>query len=140
MCAGARNAPFVAALDGDPRFQVHSFFEERSAGFFALGRILDAGAPAAVITTSGTAAAELLPACIEAEYQGLPLIMVTADRPRRYRGTGAPQTIVQPGLYSCYVGYEADIEGAWGGAIPEGVSRPVHLNVCFDEPLWGRHA
>ena len=56
----------------------------------------------AVVTTSGTAAAELLPACIEAYYQALPLILVTADRPERYRGSGAPQAIEQEGLFGVY--------------------------------------
>src|SRR6185312_16012112 len=93
LCAGARNAPFVASLSGETSFCVHPFFEERSGAFFALGTILSTGRPVAVITTSGTAAAELLPAAIEADYQGLPLVLVTADRPRRYRGSGAPQTI-----------------------------------------------
>jgi 2-succinyl-5-enolpyruvyl-6-hydroxy-3-cyclohexene-1-carboxylate synthase len=101
-----------------------------------------------VITTSGTAAAELLPAVIEADYQGLPLIAVTADRPRRYRGSGAPQTIVQPGLFSVYVERVHDLQGDLDGlSSPDGLGglgeiasewsrkRPLHINVCFDEPL-----
>lgn len=137
LCAGARNAPFVHLLSEKSDFTVYSFFEERSASFFALGRMQADGAPVAVVTTSGTAAAELLPATIEADYQRLPLVMVTADRPRRYRGTGAPQTIVQTGIYSSYVEWSCDLEGS----LPEGFkvsgARPVHFNVCFDEPLLG---
>jgi len=138
LCAGARNAPFVQLLSEDSPFRIYSFFEERSAGFFALGRMQADRRPLAVITTSGTAAAELLPACIEADYQRLPLIMVTADRPRRYRGSGAPQTIVQPGLYSHYTGAQFDIEGQYDADLSVLVTgRPVHLNVSFDEPLLG---
>jgi 2-succinyl-5-enolpyruvyl-6-hydroxy-3-cyclohexene-1-carboxylate synthase len=137
LCAGARNAPFVHLLSENSDFTVYSFFEERSASFFALGRMQSEGHPVAVVTTSGTAAAELLPAAIEADYQRLPLVMITADRPRRYRGTGAPQTIVQTGIYSSYVEWSCDLEGALPeGFRPSGV-RPVHFNVCFDEPLLG---
>ncbi len=135
LCAGARNAPFVFALSEPGPFRVHTFFEERSAGFFALGKMQASGKPVAVITTSGTAAAELLAPTIEADYQGLPLIVVTADRPRRYRGSGAPQTINQIGLYSHYVEKSWDIEGEAPGLINWSGKRPVHLNICFDEPL-----
>lgn len=136
LCAGARNAPFVSTLKGDAPFKVYSFFEERSAAFFALGRMQATGKPVAVITTSGTAAAELLPACIEADYQRLPLVLITADRPKRYRGTGAPQTIVQTGIFSHYVERAWDVEGEFFEADGEFTGRrPVHFNVCFDEPL-----
>ncbi len=135
LCAGARNAPFVHALSEASPFTVQSFFEERSGAFFALGRMQATGKPVAVITTSGTAAAELLPACIEADYQRLPLVMITADRPRRYRGSGAPQTIIQPGIFSHYVEASWDVEGDWQSRIFTRATRPIHLNVCFDEPL-----
>ena len=78
------------------------------------------------MTTSGTAAAELLPAAIEAYYSGLPLILITADRPARFRGTGAPQSIEQVGLFGVYA--ETSL-ATWSG------SRPLHLNIEFDEPL-----
>jgi 2-succinyl-5-enolpyruvyl-6-hydroxy-3-cyclohexene-1-carboxylate synthase len=136
LCAGARNAPFVKLLSRESPFKIYSFFEERSAAFFALGRSQSEGRPVAVITTSGTAAAELLPACIEADHQRKPLLLITADRPRRYRGSGAPQTIIQPGIFSHYTGAEWDIEGDWSGdlsALQNG--RPVHVNISFDEPL-----
>jgi len=135
LCAGARNAPFVASLSGETSFRVHPFFEERSGAFFALGKILSSGRPVAVITTSGTAAAELLPAAIEADYQGLPLILVSADRPRRYRGSGAPQTINQIGLYSHYVENSWDIEDSFSAELQWSRRRPIHLNISFDEPL-----
>ena len=91
VCAGARNAPLVLALVEAEGIALWNHFEERSAGFFALGRTTDTGRPCAVVTTSGTAAAELLPAVIEAHYQGRPLLVITADRPVAFRGSGAPQ-------------------------------------------------
>jgi 2-succinyl-5-enolpyruvyl-6-hydroxy-3-cyclohexene-1-carboxylate synthase len=135
VCAGARNAPFVDLLSRDSGFKVYSFFEERSASFFALGRMQSERAAVAIVTTSGTAAAELLPAAIEADYQRLPLVLVTADRPRRYRGSGAPQTIVQTGLYSHYVEWSCDLEREPAPDFKVSGTRPVHFNVCFDEPL-----
>ena len=91
VCAGARNAALVVPLATASQagmIRVWNFSEERSAGFFALGRAACAtGNPVAVVTTSGTAAAELFPAIIEAYYQGVPLVAVTADRPRSFRGT-----------------------------------------------------
>lgn len=114
-------------------FDVVSFFEERSAGFFALGRIRRDGAPVAVITTSGTAAAELLPAMLEAHHQGLPLIAITADRPRRLRGTGAPQTIDQMPLFAAAHAPVLDIDDADQLEPLPALGGPFHLNVCFEE-------
>lgn len=134
VCPGGRNAPLVVAAEAAREaFEVVTFFEERSAAFFALGRIQRDGAPAAVLTTSGTAAAELLPALLEARHAGLPLMAVTADRPRRLRGTGAPQTIDQPPLFAAARIPVIDLDAPGQlDALPEG---PAHLNVCFDEPL-----
>lgn len=137
VAAGARNAPLVAALLASTHLKIWNFFEERSAGFFALGRILADRRPVAVITTSGTAAAELLPATIEAYYQGLPLFLLTADRPKTYRGSGAPQAIEQNGLFGIY----AQPLGDWDATddplemYATAQDRPLHLNVCLDEPL-----
>jgi 2-succinyl-5-enolpyruvyl-6-hydroxy-3-cyclohexene-1-carboxylate synthase len=135
VAAGARNAPLVSALLASSGVKIWNFFEERSAAFFALGRIMADRKPVAVVTTSGTAAAELLPAAIEAHYQNLPLVLVTADRPKRYRGSGAPQAIEQAGLFGVY----ATMVGDWDatdesheGHCSDG---PMHLNVCLDEPL-----
>ena len=135
LCAGARNAPLVEMLSAAEGVRVYSFFEERSASFFALGRMQATHRPVAVITTSGTAVAELLPATIEAFHQGLPLILLTADRPRHYRGSGAPQTIVQPGIFSCYVEKSWDVESEWNEELAWSGRAPIHLNVCFQEPL-----
>lgn len=138
LCAGARSAPLVVQFAGDTRFQRWSFFEERSAAFFALGRIKATGRAVAVVTTSGTAAGELLPGTMEAYYSGLPLVLVTADRPRRFRGTGAPQTAEQVGLFGVYAELALDLAGAEQAHLAEWTrTRPLHLNVCFDEPLLG---
>ena len=136
VCPGGRNAPLVLTADASRgAFEVINFFEERSAGFFALGRIRRDNRPAAVITTSGTAAAELLPAMLEAVHGGWPLIAVTADRPRKLRGSGAPQTIDQLPLFAAARVPVKDIEAPGQlSSLPAGA---VHLNVCFDEPLSG---
>lgn len=135
LCAGARNAPLVSLLAQARGVRTYSFFDERAAAFFALGRMQSMGSPVAVITTSGTAVAELLPAVIEADHQGLPLVVISADRPRRYRGSGAPQTINQPGIFSHYVERVFDIEDECPADFVWSGRRPVHVNVCFDEPL-----
>ena len=121
ICGGSRNAPLIAALGSG-----YSFVDERSAAFFALGRAKRDGKPVAVVTTSGTAAAELLPAAVEAFYSGVPLILITADRPARFRGTAAPQSIEQVGLFGVYAATGID---RWNRRMP------LHINVEFDEPL-----
>src|SRR5690606_9812739 len=105
VCAGARNVPLVGSLLAGRRetgLRVRHHFDERTAAFFALGLAKRHRAPVAVVTTSGTAAAELLSAAVEAHYSGLPLVLVTADRPATYRGSGAPQAIEQAGLFGPY--------------------------------------
>ena len=135
-CAGARNSPLVTVLSKIQGMQIHSFFEERSGAFYALGLARRTGRPVAVTTTSGTAAAELLPAVIEAFHTGVPLILLTADRPRRLRGSGAPQAIDQVGLFAKFVGLEFDLEAEEMFSLKTWEGRtPVHLNICFDEPL-----
>lgn len=140
ICAGARNSALLVMLAAVPGVRLWHHFEERSASFFALGRILDHERPVAVVTTSGTAVAELLPAIIEAHYQGLPLIALTADRPSCYRGTGAPQAIEQAGIFGTYPKLSLDVTG------PENADGelaklttwdflgPLHLNLCLEEP------
>jgi 2-succinyl-5-enolpyruvyl-6-hydroxy-3-cyclohexene-1-carboxylate synthase len=137
LCAGARNSPLIMQLANSKGARLFHFFEERSAAFFALGRIKSLGKPVAVITTSGTAVAELLPATIEAYYSGKPLILVSADRPKSYRNTGAPQSIEQIGIFSHYVEKVVDIDDTDESFDLEFWSRqlPLHINVCFDEPL-----
>ena len=142
VCPGARNAPLIAALNENKDIiESLYFYDERSAAFFALGEIMSSGNPVAVITTSGTAAGELLPATMEAFYSGLSLVLITADRPKRYRGTGAPQCAEQVGIFGVYVSECLDVE------TPQDLShslkildRPYHLNLCFDEPLLEKNA
>ncbi len=128
VCAGARNAALleaVARAEAAGLVRVWRHFEERSAGFFALGRTMETSQPCAVITTSGTAVAELMPSMVEAFYQNRPLVAITADRPAAFRGTGAPQTMEQPGIFGNH---------AWQGSFDDWDGRqPFHLNVEFDE-------
>jgi len=154
VAPGSRSTPMALALAAEPRIRLHVFVDERSAAFFALGIGLRTGAPALVLTTSGTAAAELHPAVVEAHHAGVPLLAVTADRPPEAHGVGAPQTIEQGDLYGGAVRWRADPgvpdAAAWRGwrslasrAVAEargagGRPGPVHLNLAFREPLVGR--
>lgn len=143
VAAGARNAPLLAVILGraDARdLTVRHFFEERCASFFALGRAMETRKPVAVITTSGTAVAELYPAVMEAHYQGVPLVVVTADRPSSYRGSGAPQAVEQSGFFASYVARTVELEDRADGVFvhAESISArpgPVHFNVCLEEDL-----
>ena len=147
---GSRSTPLALALARDPRVRVHVHLDERSSAFFALGIAKATGHPVIVATTSGTAAAELLPAVVEASQSRMPLVLLTADRPPRVRGTGANQTIVQPGLFGGYVRASLDLpvpstegqEAWWRQASREAFEAmaadppgPVHLNCPFEEPL-----
>lgn len=141
FCPGARNAPLVSALIvaaevHASKIRAYTWFEERSAAFFAIGKSRASQKPVAVITTSGTAAGELLPAAMEAHYSGVPLLLITADRPRRFRHTGAPQCAEQVGLFGCYTEFSEDlVAGECSQLHLWERTRPAHLNVCFDEPL-----
>lgn len=126
VCAGSRNSPLLAALSTIRDVHLYSFVDERAAAFFALGRAKRDGLPVAVVTTSGTAVAELFPAVVEAHYSRVPLILLTADRPARFRGTGAPQAIEQETIFGIYA--ERDAE-SWTR------SHTLHVNIEFDEPL-----
>lgn len=137
VCPGGRNIPLVFLIEEDPDFHPYYWYEERSAAFFALGRSRITGFPTAVITTSGTAAAELHPAAMEAFYSGVPLLLITADRPREMRGSGAPQTTDQTGLFHKHITFELDVaKGEAPTLIGWKLKGPAHLNVCFEEPLF----
>lgn len=138
LCAGSRNHDFVKLLQSE-QFEVFHWFEERSAAFFALGKAKKERRPVAVVTTSGTAAGELMPAIMEAAFSCVPLIAVTADRPRRMRGTGAPQAAIQDNLYGKYTPSWYDLEGdeeidlsRWRQVAP------LHINVCLEDPIRGK--
>jgi 2-succinyl-5-enolpyruvyl-6-hydroxy-3-cyclohexene-1-carboxylate synthase len=148
---GSRSAPLALALWREPQVRVWSQVDERCAGFFALGIAQQTGVPAVVLTTSGTAGANLHPAVAEAAEARVPLIVITADRPPELRGRGAGQTIDQLKLYGsavrwfCELGVaEADDVGLLHyrstavRAVAESLGRPpgpVHLNVPLTEPL-----
>ncbi len=137
--------------------RVHVRIDERVAGFTALGIARETGLPAAVLCTSGTAAANLLPAAMEAFHSGVPLLLLTADRPPELRGVGANQATTQPGMFSSWAREEIDapvpmVGDEWSGLAARVVSRalgadaahghagvagPVHLNLPSREPLSG---
>ena len=101
LCPGSRSAPLAFALhaaDAAGRLELHVRTDERSAGFVALG-LAAGGLPVPVVTTSGTAVANLHPAVLEAAHAGVPLLALTADRPPELRGTGANQTTQQVGIF-----------------------------------------
>jgi 2-succinyl-5-enolpyruvyl-6-hydroxy-3-cyclohexene-1-carboxylate synthase len=137
LAPGSRNAPLsFAAYDvaAGSLVRLHTRVDERSAGFLALG-LTRVGARAAVVCTSGTAVANLHPAVIEAAHSGLPLVVVSADRPARLRGTGANQTTDQVGIFGPLVptldlAGDANLPAAVGAS-----TTPAHLNVQLDEPL-----
>lgn len=157
-CPGSRSTPLLVALAEAAEqgaIRLHVLLDERSAGFFGLGLALasPSGSPAVIVTTSGTAAAELHPAVLEAHHSGVPMLAVTADRPPELQDSGAPQTIQQVGLFGDAVRWEASpgvpelaaakswralasrsVLEARGGARRAG---PVHLNLAFREPLLG---
>jgi 2-succinyl-5-enolpyruvyl-6-hydroxy-3-cyclohexene-1-carboxylate synthase len=149
---GSRSTPLAVALWRDPEIEVTVVLDERSAGFVALGTALATGLPAAVLCTSGSAAANLHPAVVEADEAGMPMIVLTADRPPELRDIGAGQTIDQLKLYGdavrwfCEVGtHEADDDGllhfravacrSYTVAVGDPRPGPVHLNVPWREPL-----
>lgn len=134
LCPGARNAPLVHLISNSNLKHTYGH-EERSGSFYALGIARRTNRPVAIITTSGTAAGELLPATMEAYYTSVPLVLVTADRPRRYRGTNAPQTAEQVGIFGVYATSAYDLEGDEVFSLENWTKRtPLHLNVCFEEP------
>lgn len=136
LCSGRRSVPLLALLEHDPDFEKYYWFEERSAAFFALGKARRQEKPSAVITTSGTAVGELLAAVMEAHYSGTPLLVITADRPRRFRGTGSPQTAEQVGIFGPYLTFSEDLALEQESRLSEWDQKgPAHINVCFEEPL-----
>ncbi len=136
VCPGGRNAPLTEAFFANSKFKVHSHFDERSASFYALGLSQAQNAPVAVVTTSGTAVSETLSACIEAFYSHTPLIILSADRPKHFRGSGAPQTIEQAGIFSSYCRMIYDIEDENLEINDWDQRSPLHINIGFSEPLF----
>jgi len=152
LSPGSRSTPLAVALWRQPAIDVSVIVDERSAGFFALGAAQATRRPVAALCTSGTAAANLHPAVVEADEAAVPLLVLTADRPPELRGIGAGQTIDQLKLYGsstrwfCEVGtHEADDDGllhyrsvacrAYAAARGEPRPGPVHLNLAWRDPL-----
>ena len=172
LCPGSRSGPLAHALAeassedrpaGAPSVNLHVRIDERSAAFLALGiaraRALDGKPrPVALVTTSGTAVGNLLPAVMEAHHSGIPLVLLTADRPSELRGIGANQTTDQEGIFGQFVRWEAEAHAPeeneragratllaaraahWALGVPDredvaSAPGPVHLNVEFREPL-----
>lgn len=151
IAPGSRSTPLAIELAARPEIACRIVIDERSAAFVALGVGLATGSPAVVLTTSGTAAAELLPAVVEARQARVPLLVVTADRPWEAMDVRAPQTIEQVRLFDGLTRFSA------APGVPDDASRhawrslasralldththvsgpgPVHLNLAFREPL-----
>lgn len=159
LAPGSRSAPValaLAAAEREGRLRLHVRIDERTAAFLALGLAKASGVAVPVLTTSGTAAAHLHAAVLEADASGVPLLALTADRPTELRSTGANQTIEQAGLYGGAVRWAADLAAPeagreepqnryWrsvvarallvaGGSL-SGEPGPVHLNLALREPL-----
>ena len=148
---GSRSTPLALTIAGHPALRSWAHIDERSAAFFALGMARVLGAPVALLCTSGTAAANFLPAVVEAHRSGVPLLVLTADRPQELRDVGAAQTIDQNRLYGEHAKWFVEVAlpessadmlryartiacraVAAAAATPAGV---VHLNFPFREPL-----
>ena len=152
VCPGSRSTPLAIALARRPEdMRIWLELDERSAGFFALGLARTIGQPVALLCTSGTAAANFMPAVVEAHYSRVPLLVLTADRPPELLDNGAPQAIDQNRLYGNYVKWFANVAlpeasnemlryvrtlagraASVARSVPAG---PIHLNFPLREPL-----
>ncbi|GAB3450529.1 2-succinyl-5-enolpyruvyl-6-hydroxy-3-cyclohexene-1-carboxylic-acid synthase [Phycicoccus ginsengisoli] len=128
LCPGSRSAPFayaVLAAERAGRLTLHVRVDERSAGFLAVGLAKLTRVPAVVVTTSGTAVANLHPAVLEAHHGVVPLVVLSADRPAELRGTGANQTTTQPGMFADAVRWSADLDAPAAATPAEAVQEAV---------------
>jgi 2-succinyl-5-enolpyruvyl-6-hydroxy-3-cyclohexene-1-carboxylate synthase len=149
IAPGSRSAPLALAVASNGRAKYVVHVDERGCAFVALGHARATGRPAAVVTTSGTAVANTLPAVVEADHDGVPLLLLTADRPPELRETGANQAVRQAGLFAGSVRWAFDVPTPSLDVDPafvlttaaQAVHRaqsppgPVHLNLMFREPL-----
>ena len=147
LCPGSRNVPIVHTISQTEGFCCHALTDERSAGFFDLGRALATGKTVAVCVTSGSALVNLHPAVTEAFYQQVPLLIISADRPSAWIGQMDGQTMPQTGVFGSMVKYSCCLEtnDIWhvnrmvNEALLECTHRskgPVHINVPIEEPLY----
>ncbi|WP_318036129.1 2-succinyl-5-enolpyruvyl-6-hydroxy-3-cyclohexene-1-carboxylic-acid synthase [Halobacillus salinarum] len=146
---GSRSTPLAMAFAEHKGIKHWMNLDERSASFFALGMAKEMEEPVALVCTSGTAAANYLPAIVEAHYSRVPIVVLTADRPHELREVGAPQAIDQTNMYGKYVKWFQDmalpsveltayVRRQAARAVEEstgGHAGPVHLNFPFREPL-----
>ena len=151
VCPGSRSSPLALAFARTAEIESVPVLDERSAGFFALGMAKRDGRPVAVVCTSGTAAVNLYPAVVEAKECGVPLILLTADRPHELRDCRAGQTIDQVKLYGSYPVHQLEFSTPWEGEeslryVCSSMTTlwersmgprmgPVHANLPFREPL-----
>ncbi|WP_019146828.1 2-succinyl-5-enolpyruvyl-6-hydroxy-3-cyclohexene-1-carboxylic-acid synthase [Timonella senegalensis] len=156
LCPGSRSAPvaYAAYRAADRGFiRLHVRIDERTAGFLASGLAKATGTPAVVVTTSGTAVANLHPSVLEASHSSVPLIVLSADRPHELRGTGANQTTTQPGIFGSAARLLIDVPApagiaseatdiravavrAWAAATGASAQAgPAHVNLALREPL-----
>ncbi|MDX2137673.1 MAG: 2-succinyl-5-enolpyruvyl-6-hydroxy-3-cyclohexene-1-carboxylic-acid synthase [Chloroflexota bacterium] len=153
IAPGSRSTPLTMAFAQHPHIRVYSHIDERGAAFMALGLALAEDAPAAVVCSSGTAAANFFPAIVEAHYAHVPLLVLTADRPHELRDSGANQTVDQVKLYGDHVLWSVDMAlpeanppdvalrnlrslAARAVALANGMPKgTVHLNFPFRKPL-----
>jgi 2-succinyl-5-enolpyruvyl-6-hydroxy-3-cyclohexene-1-carboxylate synthase len=151
LSPGSRNAPLSIAFDEHPGFTVYAIPDERAAAFYALGMAQQLEAPVAIACTSGSAPLNYFPAIAEAYYQGVPLVVLTADRPKEWVDQGDGQTIVQENVFGSHVLSAVQLDGIHTEAqrwlferlCAETIQRangrrkgPVHLNIPFTEPLY----
>ncbi len=151
ICPGSRSTPLAIACASMPDLRVWMHLDERSAAYFALGLAKASGTPVALVCTSGTAAANFFPAVVEACYAGVPLLVLTADRPAELQHSGANQTIDQQHLYGIHakwfvnmplpearsdvVRYFRTLACRAVAVARDTVPGPVHMNMPFREPL-----
>jgi 2-succinyl-5-enolpyruvyl-6-hydroxy-3-cyclohexene-1-carboxylate synthase len=151
VCPGSRSTPLALAIARHASARLWMHLDERAAGFFALGMAKASREPVALVCTSGTAAANFMPAVVEAFYARIPLVVLTADRPHELRDAGAPQTIDQIDLFGKHAKWFVDlaepdttpemlryvrtVAGRAAALARRGPAGPVHLNCPFREPL-----
>jgi len=154
IAPGSRSTPLTLAAAGHKEVNTHVHFDERGLGFFALGLSLFSRKPVVIITTSGTAVANLYPAVIEAKQSAIPLIVLSADRPAELIDCGANQAIDQCRIFSHYPVFFAQIPSATTQIKPnyllttinQGLQQqlqtpaPIHFNIAFSEPLYPQTA
>ncbi len=144
ICSGSRNTPLTLAAAENKTIDKKTFYDERAACFYALGYAMAKKEPAAVITTSGSAIANLFPAVVEAFESNIPLLLLTADRPQELRNTNANQTIDQEKFFGSYTHFYASLSVSKEKSFLQQITYklfsllkgPCHINLSFEEPLF----